>query len=142
VVAAVDLASKAWARAELPALGATNPDHVLRLGRVTNAGATLGLGADHPSLVALSSSVGVLALAVWVWRARQPEARIALSLALGGGLGNLVDRLARGGVTDWIHVAGYPATFNIADLAIRLGLLLLVIAAVRESRFAQRGHSG
>jgi signal peptidase II len=47
----------------------------------------------------------------------------------GGAAGNLADRLlrspgfGRGAVVDWIHLAGYPATFNVADVAIRLGAI-------------------
>lgn len=59
-----------------------------------------------------------------LWRAQRSPERIGFSLALGGGLGNLIDRLTRGAVTDWIHVAGYPATFNLADIAVRVGLLI------------------
>ena len=63
-----------------------------------------------------------------------PSRLTALFLAavLGGALGNLADRifrspgLGRGAVIDWIHVAWYPATFNIADVAIRLGAVGVV----------------
>lgn len=41
-------------------------------------------------------------------------------LLLGGALGNALDRLGPGGVVDWMRVAGYPATFNLADVAVRL----------------------
>jgi signal peptidase II len=60
-------------------------------------------------------------------RVRSRSAALLLAVVLGGALGNLADRLfrspglGRGAVVDWIHVAGYPATFNLADVAIRVG---------------------
>ncbi len=59
-----------------------------------------------------------------------------LAAILGGAAGNLADRLlrspgfGRGAVVDWIHLAGYPATFNVADLAIRLGAIGALAAAL------------
>jgi signal peptidase II len=61
---------------------------------------------------------------------------VALALILGGALGNLVDRAVRepgflrGEVVDWIGVGRFP-TFNIADSAITIGAILLLVAVVR-----------
>lgn len=54
----------------------------------------------------------------------QPVAEIALGLFIGGSLGNKADRLFRGGAIDWIDVKIWPI-FNIADIAIVAGLLLM-----------------
>ena len=67
---------------------------------------------------------------------RRRGAALFLAAVLGGAAGNLADRLfrspgfGRGAVVDWIHLAGYPATFNVADIAIRLGAVGAVIAAL------------
>ncbi len=50
-----------------------------------------------------------------------------LAIALAGGLGNIVDRLLRGGVIDFIHVKGWPI-FNVADIAVVVGMLLVAFA--------------
>jgi len=61
---------------------------------------------------------------------------VALSLLLGGALGNLVDRLfrapgfLRGGVVDFIGVGSFP-TFNVADSAVTIGAVLLAVWAIR-----------
>jgi len=79
-----------------------------------------------------------LALGVSAWIAyelrRHPEQKmlsLALALVMGGALGNVIDRMRFGAVVDFIqwHVAGYywPA-FNVADSAITLGAILLVLA--------------
>jgi signal peptidase II len=62
--------------------------------------------------------------------------RAAWVLILGGALGNLSDRLLRGVVVDFIHVAHWPV-FNVADVAVTLGILLLGWATLGPSR--QRG---
>jgi signal peptidase II len=116
VVALVDLGTKAWARASF--------DEDL----VHNPGIAFGISAEHPGLATTLAAAGVLVLALWALRPQQPLLRTGLTLVLGGGLGNLADRLGHGSVTDWIHVAGYPATFNLADLAVRSGALLMLVA--------------
>jgi signal peptidase II len=52
---------------------------------------------------------------------RDRVAQVGFALALGGGLGNLVDRVVRGCVIDFVHVKGWPV-FNVADIAIVLGM--------------------
>jgi len=81
-----------------------------------------------------------------VWM-RRLDARIhgllacGLALIVGGALGNMIDRLTLGRVVDFIHVhwghAYFPA-FNIADSAITIGALLLLLDAWNESRKAKR----
>ncbi len=91
-----------------------------------------------------------IALAVSVWivymlRRSAPDARwlpVALTLVLGGALGNLWDRLALGYVVDFIHFCQgnwcFPA-FNIADSAITVGAAMLVIDSFLDHR---RGTTG
>lgn len=86
---------------------------------------------------ALGVSIG---LAVWVWRLQPGERAmaIALSLVIGGALGNLIDRVLLGHVIDfiqvylpWIPLAMFnpwPA-FNVADSAITLGVITLIVAS-------------
>jgi signal peptidase II len=80
------------------------------------------------------AAVVVAAAVIWLVRTRRPGVALCLAVVAGGAAGNLADRLlrspgpGRGAVADWIHVAGYPATFNLADVAIRAG------AAARSRR--------
>jgi len=63
-----------------------------------------------------------------------PRYRPALGLILGGALGNLVDRLRfDGAVVDFIGVYGWPS-FNVADMAIVAGTLILVVQVLRGAR--------
>ncbi len=114
---------------------------VFNLTHVRNSGVAFGLFAsDGPSLARLALvGLGVVALGVvaaYFWRTPMDRRRLlfALSLVLGGAVGNLLDRLASGAVTDFLDVsfAGYhwPA-FNVADSAITVGLLLMAWDALR-----------
>lgn len=59
--------------------------------------------------------------------------RIGLALILSGALGNIVDRIFRGYVVDFIHVKGWPV-FNVADIAVVVGVGLIAIAQMRRAR--------
>ena len=86
--------------------------------------------------IALALVVSVM-LVVWIWRTPRGEKLLPLSLALilGGAIGNVIDRVLHGYVVDFIHAhwgtAYFPA-FNIADSAITVGAMLLIVDAFRE----------
>ena len=139
-VLAADAVSKAWARSALRGQGTVwvwRPWLSLRL--LYNAGATLGVGADHPRAITALSAVAVVALIVVVLRAERGA--VGLTLMLGGAAGNLASRLAAGVVTDFVHVWFWPGIFNLADLSLRLGALLTVLALLRgDTRGAARAR--
>lgn len=81
------------------------------------------------SVVAVVASVGI---SIWLWRLRSDEKLLGISLALilGGALGNVIDRISLGYVVDFISVhygQWYFPTFNIADSAITLGAVGLIV---------------
>ena len=85
--------------------------------------------------VVLSTGVSVL-IAVWLWRIRNAGQMLlsaGLALVLGGAVGNLVDRILLGHVTDFIQVMfgswAFPS-FNVADAGISVGAALLIIDAL------------
>jgi signal peptidase II len=107
----------------------------LRLG--FNRGISFGLApaegiAGLWGLIVLTAAI-VISLAVWAVRTGDGRERLPLSLILGGAIGNLIDRVRDGMVTDFIdlHAAGYHwPTFNIADIAITAGAGLFVLSSV------------
>ena len=109
---------------------------VLNLVAVRNDGVSFGmLGGLAPWWALVGLALGIMAaLLVWLWRTQSRLLGAALGLILGGALGNVLDRLRHGGVTDFLdfHFAGYhwPA-FNLADSAIFLGVALLLSAEWR-----------
>ncbi|TMC31251.1 MAG: signal peptidase II [Chloroflexi bacterium] len=144
VVAVLDQASKAWARIAL------HPGHEIsvisgwlwfRLER--NTGATFGLLSGHNWLFIAFSFVVVLAVVILVLR-RNPVDPLgvgALGAIAGGGSSNLLDRVRFGGVTDFIEIHLWPTNFNLADAAIRIGVVMFILALLLELRRARRPGS-
>jgi signal peptidase II len=133
VALVADAATKAWALSALrDGHQITVSGGIVRLQLVANHGAAFGLGSGYEPVVAVVSLALIIALAVWAARAGTVAERLGGWLAVGGGLGNLIDRVVRppgglhGAVTDWIHLSFYGPTFNLADVWLRGGLLIAV----------------
>lgn len=98
----------------------------LKLVNVRNTGVAFGIFSGGGALV-LVVTLAALALLVFYF-ARHPNRRglwVPTGLLVGGALGNLIDRLANGAVTDFIKLPHWPA-FNLADTAITIGVVALV----------------
>ena len=109
----------------------------LKLVHVRNTGVAFGAFSGGGAIV-LVVTFAALALLLFYF-ATHPDRRglwIPTGLLLGGALGNLVDRLANGAVTDFIKLPHWPA-FNLADSAITVGVIALVY--VLESGRARDG---
>jgi signal peptidase II len=93
----------------------------------------------HPLLVSLLSLGAVVLLAWYGWVVRSTSYAVAVALLLGGGVGNLLDRLLRapgplrGGVVDWIKPTLSSGSLNVADLAINAGVLAMLIALTLDA---------
>ncbi len=113
---------------------------------VRNTGASGGLAAGYPLLVTLTALVIAIVAAMLAVRARGGTIAICLSAVLGGALGNLSDRifrspgLGRGAVVDWIHIGGSGGSFNVADLAIQLGVIGAMIAMLGREYTRKAGQ--
>jgi signal peptidase II len=115
---------------------------VLRL--VRNTGASGGIASGQPELVTLAGLLILAAAIAVTLRTRGRVTALFLAAACGGAIGNLSDRLlrapgaGRGAVVDWIHAGGGGGSFNVADLAIQLGVIGAVIAMLAADRAARR----
>lgn len=104
----------------------------LSLERTTNSGIAFGLATDVPAIVLIAVAVLIVGiLLVLGTQLRWRGANLAIGLILGGALGNLLDRAVRGSVVDFIDLPHWP-TFNLADVAITIGVLLLIIGSLRS----------
>lgn len=132
-VVALDAASKAWAVRALRA-GATiwiwHP--WLGLGLYWNAGAANDLGARHPGVVMAVGIAGTAALVAILLAQRR--AGPGVPLMLGGAAGNLLSRLVAGAVPDFIRVYPGRGLFDLADLALQVGAVWLVVAWAGAAR--------
>jgi signal peptidase II len=104
---------------------------------VPNVGISLGLlpsegGWTRWALVLLTGAIAV-GVAVWMWRERNRADQVALGLVLGGAIGNILDRIRFGYVVDFadLHFGEWRPflVFNVADAAITVGVLVLLIRA-------------
>lgn len=94
-----------------------------------NAFQRAGVGRS-PLLLAGLALVAIIACLTFGLTVRAWTGRVAIALIVGGALGNLVDRLARGYVVDFIHIQGWPI-FNVADIAVCVGIPLLALSLWR-----------
>ena len=94
-----------------------------------NSGSAFSLFTGAPAVIAVVAIVLVVVLVVLAWRAPSLPVAVAVGLVLGGALGNLADRAFRGhhgDVVDFITLSHWP-TFNVADVCITVGVVLLVV---------------
>ena len=136
VLAASDLVIKALAEALL-SNGATVDLGLVNLKLLYNTGVAFSLGADlAPWLVVAATATIVLAMA-WYAVSTAPAmpalSRAGAAMVLGGGAGNLVDRLDGRGVVDYLHSGWFP-TFNLADVFVTAGVGLYILGTLLASR--------
>ncbi len=133
-----DQASKIWARASLtPGVRASFIDGAWDWQLSFNPGASFSSFAGFSGARVLLSLLALAALGAIGWmvhRAREDQRGLAVGLGLiaGGALGNLIDRVAMGAVTDFIGWHWGPhrwPTFNIADATLLIGVVMLAIGS-------------
>lgn len=142
VVLILDQASKWWILTDV-----MTPPRVIEvtgffnLVLVWNPGISFGMFGDGEGrwlLAGLAFAISV-ALVVWIARTARPCLVAALGLVVGGALGNALDRVIHGEVVDFLdfHLAGahWPA-FNLADSAITIGVVVMLVDSLFEKRAA------
>lgn len=141
-----DRITKIWAERVL----ADDPIHaiqgVLTFRFTTNSGGAFSIGQSSPWFFALASITVIVLILATAFRARPLPQAVGLGLVLGGALGNLTDRAIRGPglsgrVVDLIDLHVWPV-FNLADVAIVSGALLLGWSSFRAPRAEAREDSG
>jgi len=109
-------------------------DSILKLQRESNTGIAFSALSGAGWILGVFVLVAIVALLVYFSRhATRPLAWLAVGLLLGGAIGNAADRVARGSVTDFVKLPHWPA-FNVADVAITFGVIVLVFVLERSGR--------
>jgi signal peptidase II len=140
LVLIIDRLVKSWALRTLPPLGSLGTEPVpglLRFVYVENRGVAFGLFQNNSLLFAILSTLIIIGI---VWRAwrwflhADSMARTSAALIVAGGVGNIIDRVLYGFVVDMVNIIPLPIfqVFNVADLSISLGAVLLFISLWRE----------
>lgn len=128
----LDQWTKAWVRDNLAYGDSFRPFDWLppsvRILHWRNSGAAFGFFQEGSGIFTLLAIVVALLIIYYFPRIERGDwsLRLAMGLQLGGALGNLIDRLQHGYVTDFISVAQFPV-FNVADTSITLGVVILLL---------------
>jgi signal peptidase II len=138
-VVAVDLGTKVLVRDGLdPGAEHQLAGELLRLVHVENSGVAFGQLSGSPLLVAAFVAAAVVALLAYFFTHLDTDAVwLPTGLLIGGALGNALDRAVGGNVTDFVKLPHWPA-FNVADIAITLGVLILLVVVERDARARER----
>jgi signal peptidase II len=124
---------------------------VLRFTYVENRGAAFGMLAEHRWVFLLISSAAIIGITVYMIKYR-PESKLActaISFIVGGGIGNMIDRLCIGYVVDFIDFYAFPNLwkfiFNVADsfVCVGAGLLMfyLISSMIKEAKLEKLNAS-
>ena len=142
----IDQAIKLWAVQSLQPVGAMPLiPYVVELRFVYNEGMAFSLLWGRQEILIAATSLGMLAIAWWLFThcRKDPLQRWAIVLVLGGGIGNLIDRIAAGKVVDYINLLFMDfAVFNFADICVCVGMALWVLAVILEERRSPEGKDG
>ena len=140
LVVVADQLSKLWIRSNLLLGQSLFEVGIFRFTYVQNTGAAFGIFRGYSSVLTIVALVGVAAILFYTLflHPRLPLmdsklSRIALGLILGGTIGNVIDRLHLGYVTDFIDIGIWP-TFNLADSSVVVGVILFAYVLLPLAR--------
>jgi signal peptidase II len=144
-IVAIDQLTKAWAVAAL----SDGPVHVVgetvEFALTRNGGGAFSRFQGMTPVLAIGAIIVTFVLARVLRRTTDSVLVVALTLVLGGALGNLTDRFARapgflrGHVIDFVSVGWWPV-FNIADSCVTIGAVLLILRSLRAPHTAEPAH--
>jgi signal peptidase II len=138
-VVLVDQVTKSWALSRLDGGDQIDViDGAFSFRLTFNPGGAFGLGKEFPEFFLVATIVVIVAIVAWIGRSGETGLAIPLGLVLGGGIGNLIDRVVRdfdGRVVDFIDLHVWPV-FNIADSCIVIGVALVLISGFRGAHDA------
>jgi signal peptidase II len=108
-------------------------DSFIRIIHVVNSGAAFGILQGQTSFLIMTSLLGLAAIVLYYVYPPMDHGliRVALGMQLGGALGNLMDRIRFGEVTDFIDVGEFP-TFNIADASISISIVAVLLFFLQQ----------
>ena len=138
-VVALDQATKAIVRASLDRGDRAAVFPGVAIVHTRNTGVAFGALSGGGAVVTVVVAVALALLLVYfATHVRRPLFWLPTGMLLGGAIGNVIDRARGGGVTDFVQLPlGFPA-FNVADMSITFGVLVLLYALERDDAPARR----
>jgi len=148
IIIILDQIIKAIVRANIPFGGFWMPlewlTPYLKFVNWSNTGAAFGLFQQGGLIFGILAVIVSIVIVIYYPQIPEgePLMRIAMAMQMGGALGNLIDRIFFGSVTDFIAVGAFPV-FNVADSSITVGVAVLILALwISERREMQNSLSG
>ena len=145
-VIVVDQVAKAIVRSEIVIGEEIDVVGPLGLTQTHNTGVAFGLagGTGAPLIIVMLVALGVVTY-LFAQDPARPGMWVASGLLAGGAVGNLIDRIGAGHVTDFIELPPWPP-FNVADVGVTFGVVILVLIylreGIREERARKQGEKG
>ncbi|HEX2104051.1 MAG TPA: signal peptidase II [Solirubrobacteraceae bacterium] len=138
-IVAFDQATKALVRANLERGDRETVLPGVELVHSRNTGVAFGALSGGGAVVTVVIAVALVALlAYFATHIRRPLVWLPTGMLLGGAIGNVIDRVRHGAVTDFIQIPlGFPA-FNVADMSITFGVLVLFFVLERDGAHGER----
>ena len=144
LILVADQLSKAWIRVSLPEGQSLFEVGFFQITHVQNTGAAFGLFRGQTLILTIFAIISITVILVYVFVSYRRFSwldsmlsKLALGLVFGGIVGNLIDRLRLGYVTDFIDFGFWPA-FNIADSAVTVGVIIFVYYLLRSTQTEKR----
>jgi len=137
-IVVVDQLTKHWALNRLSDNRTIDLVGSLRFNLVFNKGMAFSQVTGAGPVIGALGFVVVIVMVLWLRRQAKGLAAVAAGLIVGGALGNLIDRSLRGdawlrgAVVDFVDLQWFPV-FNVADSAISIGAVLMIVASLRQS---------
>ena len=124
---------------------------IFQLTYVENRGAAFGMLSDHRWIFMVVSTIAILAMLVYLWKFAPKScwACVGLSMIIGGGIGNMIDRIRLNYVIDFLDFCAFPTlwvwVFNVADACVCVGggilVVYCVISIIVEAREEKKAKS-
>tara|TARA_Y200000002_G_scaffold73404_1_gene57523 strand:+ start:23773 stop:24258 length:486 start_codon:yes stop_codon:yes gene_type:complete len=138
-----DQISKVWVRNNFESYIETSiVGDIFTLIKVENTGAFLGMGSELPEtlrvlLLIVVPVIVLVGITVYTYleKSLDKTSIIGFSLIIGGGIGNIFDRIVYGSVTDFLYLNFEffkTGIFNIADLSVTIGMILILISSFKK----------
>lgn len=149
VLAAADQVTKTAAESFVPAEGVTliraGERDILSFALHRNTGAAFSSFTGRTAALAAVTAAAMVGLVIYFHRLhkKHPLMTVSFAMVVGGGVGNLIDRIAKGYVTDFIKLFPFNFIFNFADICVVIGGILLVFYYVfMDDKFLARTNEG
>jgi len=141
VIVILDQWTKGWVRANIQPGATWLPESLAwlspyaRIVHWYNTGAAFGMFKDASMVFTVLAFIVIAAIIFYYPQVERNDwsLRLALSMQLGGAIGNLIDRITIGHVTDFVSVGNFPV-FNVADASISVGAAVLFLGVFLQER--------